>query len=89
MREIGKIDHKLLIQLPWKNNWHLLSDDAHKISHVFTPFTKNQELKMFTYSSINGFMVHNPFQKDYDHAGRFPHCMYWSPEQEPNSTEIL
>ena len=32
-------------------------------------------------------MVRNPFQKDYDHTGRFPHYMYWSPEQEPDSTE--
>ena len=41
MKEIGKNDQKLLIQLPRENNWHLLSDDALKKSHVFTPFTKN------------------------------------------------
>ena len=45
MKEIGKNDQKLLIQLLWENNWHLLSDDANKISHVFTPRTKNQEMK--------------------------------------------
>ena len=87
MKEIGKNDQKLLIQLPRENNWHLLSDDAHKISHVFTPCTKNQELKVFSYSSINGLVVHNPFQKDYDHIGRIPHYKYWSPEQEPDPTE--
>ena len=37
MKEIDKKDQKLLIQLPRENNWHLLSDDAHKISHVFKP----------------------------------------------------
>ena len=32
-------------------------------------------------------MVRNPFQKNYDHVGRFPHYKYWSPEQEPDPTE--
>ena len=61
MREIGKIDHKLLIQLSQENNWHLLSDDVHKISHVFKPYTKNQKLEIFTYSGINSLAVRNPF----------------------------
>ena len=32
-------------------------------------------------------VARNPIQKDYDHAGRFPHYKYWSPEQEPDLTE--
>ena len=87
MKEIGKNDQKLLIQLPRENNWHILSDDAHKISHVFVPYTKNQEFNFFSYSSINGLVVCNPFQKDYNHIGRVPHYKYWIPKQEPDPTE--
>ena len=46
MKESGKNDQKLLIQLPQEINWHLLSDDAYKISHIFMPYTKNQQIKI-------------------------------------------
>ena len=44
-------------------------------------------MKIFSSSSINSLVVHNPFQKDYDHIGRVPHYKYWSPEQEPDATD--
>ena len=53
------------------------------------PYTKNLEMKIFSYSSINSLVVRNPFQKDYDHMGRIPHYKYWSPKQEPDPTEIF
>ena len=80
MKEIGKNHHKFLIQLPQENNYHLLSDDDHKISHVFIPYTKYLKVKIFSYSSVNGLVVRNPFPKDYVHMGVVPHYRYWSPE---------
>ena len=77
VKEIGKKDHKILIQLPQKNNWHLLSDDVLKISHVYTLYTKSQELKIFSCSSVNRLVVCNAFQKDYDHIGRITPYKYW------------
>ena len=45
MKEIGKNDQKLLVQLPWENNWHLFSDDAHKITTSTGAPNKNQILQ--------------------------------------------
>ena len=89
MREIGKRDPKILIQLSRKNNWHLISDGMHKISHVFTPFTRFNEVTRFSYIPVQKLLVQNPFQRDSLCLYSTDHYKYWSPEQEPDSTEIF
>ena len=87
MRESGKRDPKILIQLPRKNGWHLISDGTHKISHVFTPFTRFNEVTRFSHMSVQKLLVRNPFQRDSLCLYSTDHYKYWSPEQEPDPTE--